>query len=134
METCTLLQELLPLKSQGEAINMISPTASLFIIFRTILTNAPILHFVFYNSGPKIPFRLGRTDADSGETSPKECGLPDADKGSSQCTRSHVRDVFYRKLWHVLDLFTRISSFHVSFPGVKIYRVSQHGDSTASIH
>jgi len=47
--------------------------------------------------GPKVPFRLGREDADSGETSPKECGLPDADKGSSQNTRVHIRDVFYRE-------------------------------------
>lgn len=50
-----------------------------------------------YNRGPKIPFRLGRTDADSGETSPKTCGLPDADKGSRANTTQHVRDVFYRK-------------------------------------
>ncbi|KAL7493379.1 hypothetical protein ACHAWT_002529 [Skeletonema menzelii] len=46
--------------------------------------------------GPKIPFRLGRTDAESGATSPKECGLPDADKGSRKNTTQHVRDVFYR--------------------------------------
>ena len=46
--------------------------------------------------GPKIAFRLGRTDAESGETSPKECGLPDADKGSRKGTTQHVRDVFYR--------------------------------------
>lgn len=46
--------------------------------------------------GPKIPFRLGRTDAESGQTSPKECGLPDADKGSRKNTTQHVRDVFYR--------------------------------------
>ena len=51
-----------------------------------------------FTSGPKIPFRLGRTDATSGETSPKECGLPDADKGSRKNTIQHVRDVFYRKL------------------------------------
>lgn len=48
------------------------------------------------SGGPKIPFRLGRADADSGETSPKECGLPDADKGSRKNTIQHVRDVFYR--------------------------------------
>jgi hypothetical protein len=47
--------------------------------------------------GPTIPFRLGRTDAESGETSPKECGLPDADKGSRKGTAQHVRDVFYRE-------------------------------------
>mmetsp|Transcript_5548 Transcript_5548/g.8292 ORF Transcript_5548/g.8292 Transcript_5548/m.8292 type:complete len:324 (+) Transcript_5548:31-1002(+) len=46
--------------------------------------------------GPKIPFRLGRTDAESGDSSPKECGLPDADKGSFKNTTQHVRDVFYR--------------------------------------
>jgi len=48
------------------------------------------------SGGPRIPFRLGRTDADSGETSPKVCGLPDADKGSLKNTTQHVRDVFYR--------------------------------------
>jgi len=47
------------------------------------------------SGGPKIPFRLGRTDADSGETSPKVCRLPDADKGSIKDTIQHVRDVFY---------------------------------------
>lgn len=46
--------------------------------------------------GPTIPFRLGRTDATSGETSPKEDRLPDADKGSRVSTIQHVRDVFYR--------------------------------------
>jgi hypothetical protein len=50
-----------------------------------------------YERGPKIPFRLGREDAASGETSPKECGLPDADKGSRKNTIQHVRDVFYRE-------------------------------------
>jgi cytochrome c peroxidase len=47
--------------------------------------------------GPMIPFQLGRTDAVSGESSPKVCGLPDADKGSRKATASHIRrDVFYR--------------------------------------
>ena len=53
--------------------------------------------------GPKIPFRLGRMDAESGETSPKECGLPDADKGSRKDTTQHVRDVFYRKFVNDMD-------------------------------
>lgn len=48
------------------------------------------------SGGPTIPFRLGRIDAASGATSPKECGLPDADKGSFKDTAQHVRDVFYR--------------------------------------
>jgi len=54
-------------------------------------------HLPFDARGPTIPFRLGRTDAESGETSPKECGLPDADKGSRKGTAQHVRDVFYRE-------------------------------------
>eukprot|EP00956_Cyclotella_meneghiniana_P035576 scaffold116166_cov30-Cyclotella_meneghiniana.AAC.1 len=41
------------------------------------------------SGGPKIPFRLGRQDATSGETSPKVCGLPDADKGSRKNTIQH---------------------------------------------
>ena len=54
------------------------------------------------SGGPKIPFRLGRTDADSGETSPKVCRLPDADKGSRKNTIQHVRDVFYGKFISLL--------------------------------
>jgi cytochrome c peroxidase len=46
--------------------------------------------------GPTIPFRLGRTDAESGETSPPDGRLPDADKGSRPKTVQHIRDVFYR--------------------------------------
>lgn len=46
--------------------------------------------------GPKIPYRLGRTDADSGETSPPDGRLPDADKGSLKGTTQHARDIFYR--------------------------------------
>jgi len=46
--------------------------------------------------GPTIPFRLGREDMESGETSPPDGRLPDADKGSKQKTIQHVRDVFYR--------------------------------------
>ncbi|KAL3776705.1 hypothetical protein ACHAW5_005574 [Stephanodiscus triporus] len=60
--------------------------------------------------GPKIPFRLGRTDAENGETSPKECGLPDADKGSRKSTAQHVRDVFYRE-FYASRLFDRVSLF-----------------------
>jgi cytochrome c peroxidase len=46
--------------------------------------------------GPEIPFRLGRQDMSTGETSPPDGRLPDADKGSHQATIQHVRDVFYR--------------------------------------
>jgi cytochrome c peroxidase len=46
--------------------------------------------------GPTIPFRLGREDAESGETSPPDGRLPDADKGSKVKTVQHVRDIFYR--------------------------------------
>lgn len=46
--------------------------------------------------GPKIPFRLGRSDADDGTTSPPDGRLPDADKGSHAATRQHIRDIFYR--------------------------------------
>ena len=48
------------------------------------------------SGGPKIPFRLGREDMDSGETSPPDGRLPDADKGSKIKTISHIRDIFYR--------------------------------------
>ena len=48
---------------------------------------------------------MGRTDAESGETSPKECGLPDADKGSRKNTIQHVRDVFYRKCTIFLKIY-----------------------------
>jgi hypothetical protein len=66
-----------------------------------------------FTSGPKIPFRLGRTDATSGETSPKECGLPDADKGSRKNTIQHVRDVFYRKF--VAECCVSFSLYVVSY-------------------
>jgi len=46
--------------------------------------------------GPTIPFRLGRVDMESGETSPPDGRLPDADKGSRIKTAQHVRDIFYR--------------------------------------
>ena len=46
--------------------------------------------------GPKIPFRLGRVDFESGATSPPDGRLPDADKGSGKKTIEHIRDVFYR--------------------------------------
>lgn len=46
--------------------------------------------------GPTIPFRLGRKDMDSGESSPPDGRLPAADKGSRAGTTQHVRDVFYR--------------------------------------
>jgi len=46
--------------------------------------------------GPAIPFRLGRTDMDSGASSPPDGRLPDADKGAKSKTIGHIRDVFYR--------------------------------------
>jgi cytochrome c peroxidase len=46
--------------------------------------------------GPKIPFRLGRTDQADGSTSPPDGRLPDADKGSRVHTIQHIRDIFYR--------------------------------------
>lgn len=46
--------------------------------------------------GPKVPFRTGRVDFDSGETSPTGPVLPDADKGSLVHTTDHLRDIFYR--------------------------------------
>lgn len=46
--------------------------------------------------GPKIPFRVGRSDAVDGSTSPPDGRLPDADKGSHVATRQHIRDIFYR--------------------------------------
>ncbi|GMI22213.1 hypothetical protein TrCOL_g2993 [Triparma columacea] len=44
----------------------------------------------------KVPFRLGREDFTSGETSPPDGRLPDADKGSMPKTIDHIRDVFNR--------------------------------------
>jgi len=49
-----------------------------------------------YAGGPVVEFELGREDAVSGETSPPDGRLPDADKGSSKGTIEHVREVFYR--------------------------------------
>jgi len=46
--------------------------------------------------GPEIPFRLGREDMESGESSPPDGRLPAADKGCFRDTIQHVRDVFYR--------------------------------------
>lgn len=59
--------------------------------------------------GPKIPFRLGRSDATDGSTSPPDGRLPDADKGSHVATRQHIRDVFYRmgkSLFRVTETFS----------------------------
>lgn len=46
--------------------------------------------------GPTIPFRLGRTDANDGTSSPPDGRLPDADKGSFANTAQHIREIFYR--------------------------------------
>lgn len=57
--------------------------------------------------GPKIPFRLGRVDAESGESSPPDGRLPDADKGSRVATIQHVRDIFYRMGAYCFHLTTK---------------------------
>lgn len=54
--------------------------------------------------GPTIPFRLGREDMESGETSPPDGRLPDADKGSKVKTLEHVRDIFYRMGFNDRDI------------------------------
>jgi len=41
--------------------------------------------------GPKIPWKSGRVDAESGKACPPDGRLPDASKGAP-----HVRDIFYR--------------------------------------
>lgn len=46
--------------------------------------------------GPVVKFRPGRVDVESGESSPPDGRLPDADKGSRQQTIQHLRDIFYR--------------------------------------
>ncbi len=46
--------------------------------------------------GPTLKYRLGREDMESGETSPPDGRLPDADKGSRVKTVRHIRDIFYR--------------------------------------
>lgn len=46
--------------------------------------------------GPAVPFRMGRVDMESGETSPPDGRLPDADKGSKKATIQHLRDIFHR--------------------------------------
>jgi len=46
--------------------------------------------------GPLIPYRLGRVDEESGETSPPDGRLPDADKGSKAMTAQHLRTIFGR--------------------------------------
>lgn len=48
------------------------------------------------SGGPIIPIRLGRTDENSGDKSPPDGRLPDADKGGCKKTIAHIRDVFYR--------------------------------------
>jgi cytochrome c peroxidase len=70
--------------------------------------------------GPKIPFRLGRTDKEDGSTSPPDGRLPDADKGARVHTIQHVRDIFYRMgfndgeivaLWYEENLWVEIGRF-----------------------
>lgn len=55
---------------------------------------------VEYAGGPKIPFQMGREDADDGSTSPPDGRLPDADKDEVPHeygkTQQHIRDVFTR--------------------------------------
>ncbi|UIZ22874.1 hypothetical protein KXD40_003783 [Peronospora effusa] len=56
--------------------------------------------------GPEIPFRLGRPDATSGKepTQTLDDRLPHADKGSTDKTTQHVRDVFYRMGFNDRDI------------------------------
>ena len=56
------------------------------------------------SGGPAIPFRLGREDLSSGETSPPNGRLPDADKGSRKITIQHIRDIFYRMGFNDQDI------------------------------
>lgn len=56
------------------------------------------------SGGPTIPFRLGRKDMDSGDTSPPDGRLPDADKGCKHATIKHVRDIFYRMGFNDRDI------------------------------
>lgn len=48
------------------------------------------------SGGPEIPFKLGREDFESGDDSPEDGRLPDADKGSMGKTTAHMRDIFGR--------------------------------------
>lgn len=48
------------------------------------------------SGGPEIQWRSGRTDMESGKTSPPDGRLPDADKGCFADTIQHIRDIFYR--------------------------------------
>jgi cytochrome c peroxidase len=59
--------------------------------------------------GPKIPFRVGRSDQVDGSTSPPDGRLPDADKGSHVATRQHIRDIFYRMGTSSLPFFWKVS-------------------------
>jgi cytochrome c peroxidase len=46
--------------------------------------------------GPTIAFRTGRQDFESGDSSPPDGRIPDADKGSRPATVQHLRDIFHR--------------------------------------
>ena len=46
--------------------------------------------------GPTIPFRAGREDMESGETSPPDGRLPNADMGAPKKTIPHIREIFSR--------------------------------------
>ena len=60
--------------------------------------------------GPTIPFRMGRTDSESGRTSPPDGRLPDADKGTEKKTIQHVRDIFYRMGFSDRDIVALIGA------------------------
>jgi cytochrome c peroxidase len=79
------------------ARNALAPVKSKFpeISYADLYTYAGVVA-VEEAGGPKIPFRLGRSDMEDGSTSPPDGRLPDADKGARVHTIQHMRDIFYR--------------------------------------
>lgn len=62
--------------------------------------------------GPEIPFRLGRSDVQSGQdpTQTPDDRLPNADMGSKDKTTQHVRDVFYRMGFNDRDIVALVGA------------------------
>lgn len=46
--------------------------------------------------GPAVPWRVGRSDARDGTSSPPDGRLPNADMGQIKATIAHIREIFYR--------------------------------------